>query len=181
MLTHPEKPFDLKFFLLFIPAAYASYLFHELGHWAVGELLGNRMVYTLNYVWPRDGGYIQANHEVIVSIGGPAFSILQAVLALLVIEKTKALYIYPFAFFPAFSRFFSLVFGGFAKQDEARVSMLLGIGGYVIPALVLAVLLLIVIRCSSDLRLGLKSNGYIFTASTVAQLMVIGTYEFISL
>ena len=39
---------NLKLILLFIPVAYASYLFHEFGHWIVGELLGNDMTYSLN-------------------------------------------------------------------------------------------------------------------------------------
>jgi hypothetical protein len=44
-VTETQKQFDIKFFLLFVPVAYGTYLFHEFGHWAVGELLGNRMAY----------------------------------------------------------------------------------------------------------------------------------------
>jgi len=86
MTTNPLRPIDVKFFLLFVPAAFVSYLFHEFGHWLIGEILGNRMVFGLNYVWPTDGHYIRASHELYSSIGGPAFSILQATLALIVIE-----------------------------------------------------------------------------------------------
>ncbi len=181
MTTDLTKPIDLKFFLLFIPVAYASYLFHEFGHWTLGEILGNRMVFSLNFVSPRDGHYIQASHELYSSIGGPAFSILQATMALVVIEKLKILYAYPFAFFPMFSRFFSDLFGGFAKQDEARISALMGTWTYLVAIIVLAILLLIVIRCSYKLRLNAKTNGYILTASTISQLFVIGTYKFIKI
>lgn len=181
MLTDPHKPIDLKFFLLFIPAAYASYLFHELGHWTVGEILGNHMVYSLNYVWPKDGHYVQASHNLYVSIGGPAFSILQSIFALLVIEKYNALYAYPFAFFPMFSRFFSLAVGGFAKQDEARISAILDIGTYVVAIIVLVILVSIVITCSFNLRIGFKKNAYILTISTACQLLVIGTYKLFSI
>jgi hypothetical protein len=62
--------------LLFIPVAYASYLFHEFGHWIIGEALGNNMVYSLNNVTTQSEHYIDASHEVYVSIGGPAFTIL---------------------------------------------------------------------------------------------------------
>jgi hypothetical protein len=179
MLTGFQKPIDVKFFLLFIPVAYGSYLFHELGHWSVGELLGNRMIYSLNYVWPRGGHYVQESHDLYVSIGGPAFSVLQAVIALLIIEKFRTLYAYPFAFFPMFSRFFSLLLGGFSKQDEARISILLGTGIYLAAIIVLAILLLIAVRCSYKLGIRAKTNAYIVTVSTVCQLLVIGTYEFI--
>ncbi len=59
MITDDKGRIDIRFFLLFIPVAYCSYLFHELGHWSVGELLGNRMSYSLNYVWPTDGHYVR--------------------------------------------------------------------------------------------------------------------------
>jgi len=179
MLTEYQKPMDVKFFLLFIPVAYFSYLFHEFGHWSVGEILGNRMVYSLNYVWPKDGHYLQQSHDLYVSIGGPGFSVLQAVIALLIIEKFRAPFAYPFAFFAMFSRFFSDLLGGFSKQDEAGIAVLMGTGTYLVAIIVLAVLLLIVIRCSYKLNIGAKTNGYIITASTVCQLLVIGTYEFL--
>jgi hypothetical protein len=179
MPTRPENTLDLKFILLFIPAAFVTYLFHEFGHWSVGEILGNDMAYSLNYVWPKNGQYIAASHDLYVSIGGPAFTILQSMFALLIIEKHRSLYTYPFAFFPMFNRFFSLLFGGFSKQDEARISATLGVGTYTVAIIVLLVLVLIVMRCSSKLRIGFKNNSYIVTLSTLCQLLVIGTYELI--
>jgi hypothetical protein len=181
MLADSQKPIDVRFFLFFIPAAYFSYLFHEFGHWIVGEILGNRMVFSLNFVWPREGHYIQASHELYSSIGGPAFSIVQATIAFIVIEKAKTRYAYPFAFFPMFSRFFSDLFGGFEKQDEAKISVLMGTWTYLTAIIVLAILLSIVIRCSYKLRIGAKTNGYILTVSTLCQLMVIATYEFFNI
>ncbi len=172
-----QKQTDIKFFLLFIPVAYFSYMFHEFGHWTVGEILGNRMVYSLNYVWPIDGRYVLESHNLYVSIGGPAFSILQSVVALLLIEKSRTLYAYPFAFFPMFNRFFSILLGGFAKQDEARIALLLDTWDYLVAVVVLGILLAITIRCSYRLGIHRTMNSYIFTVSTACQLLVIGTYE----
>jgi len=180
-MTDPQKHIDIKVLLLCVPVAYATYLFHEFGHWSVGELLGNRMVYSLNYVWPRDGHYVRESHALITSIAGPAFTVLQALLALLVIEKSRLLYAYPFAFFPLFNRSFSLLLGGFARQDEARISLLLGTGPYLVAIMVLAILLAIVIRCSALLGIGARTNGLLAVVCTVCQLLVIGTYEFVRL
>ncbi len=135
----------------------------------------------MNYVWPRDGHYLLASQGLYVSIGGSGFSVLQAVIALLTIERFEALYAYPFAFFPMFNRFFSILLGGFSKQDEARISAILGIGTYVVAIVVLVILLSIVIRCSHKLRIGAKTNGHILAVSTLCQLMVIGTYEFFNI
>jgi hypothetical protein len=175
--THSDRSTDLRFFLLLIPAAYCSYLFHELGHWSVGEVLGYRMAYSLNYVWLKEGHYLHASHELFESMGGPGFSILQSLLALLVIEKYRMLYAYPFAFFPMFSRYFSLLLGGFEKQDEAQIALMLGVWRYLVALIVLATLTAIVARCSSRLGIGLRKNMFVITASTVCQLLVIGTYE----
>jgi hypothetical protein len=177
MLEESSERLDVRFFLLFIPVAYLSCLFHELGHWSIGEALGNRMAYSLNFVWPKDGHYVQEGQGLYVSIGGPAFSILQALLALLIIGKFRTLYAYPFAFFPTFSRFFSILLGGFDKQDEARITALMGTGTYVVAIIVLGVLVSIALRCSYTLRIGPRENAYILTASTACQLLVIGTYE----
>jgi len=180
MRAGSQNIFDLKFIMLFIPAAYLTYLFHEFGHWIVEEILGNNMSYSLNYVWPKSGHYVESGHDLYVSIGGPAFTIVQAMFGLLIIEKYRSHYAYPFVFFPFFNRFFSLLFGGFSNQDEARISGILGAGTYTVAIITLFILVLIVMRCSSKLKIGFKDNSYIVVLSTLCQLLVIATYKLIS-
>ena len=48
----------LQIALISIPVAFISYLFHEFGHWSIGEILGNKMTYRLNGAWPINGQYI---------------------------------------------------------------------------------------------------------------------------
>jgi hypothetical protein len=57
----------------------------------------------------------------------------------------------------------------------------LGTGTYLVALIVLAILLLMVIRCSLKLRIRAKTNGFAVTVSTACQLLVIGTYEFLRL
>jgi len=172
-----DKKILVRLYLLFIPIAYFSYLFHEFGHWVVGEFLGNDMIYSLNYVWPKEEHYLDESHNLYISIGGPAFTILLAVISLLVLEKYSTIYVYPILFFQFVLRFFSLVFGGFHQQDEARVSVIMGIGTYTIGIIVLLILLLIVITASYKLKINLKQNGYFFAVSILSQLLVIATYK----
>ena len=80
-----DKKILIRLFLLFIPIAYLTYLFHEFGHWIVGELLGNDMSYSLNNVNVKNGHYIGENHKLLSSIGGPLFTILQSFIFLLII------------------------------------------------------------------------------------------------
>lgn len=172
-----ENKILVRLYLLLIPIAYFSYLFHEFGHWSIGEILGNDMFYSLNYVWPKAGYYINESHDLYVSIGGPAFTILLSVLSLFILEKYSSVYAYPVLFFQFVIRFFSLVFGGFSQQDEAEISRLMGIGTYTAAIIVLLILTLIVIRASYKLKIDLKHIRYFFTISIMCQLIVIATYK----
>jgi len=172
-----DKKNLIRLYLLFIPIAYFSYLFHEFGHWIVGEVLGNDMIFSLNYVFPRDGHYLNESHNLYVSIGGPAFTILLALASLIILEKYSIIYAYPVLFFQFVLRFFSLVFGEFSQQDEARISLIMGLGTYTVGIISLIILLLFVIRASYKLKIDLKQNGYFFTVSILSQLLVIATYK----
>jgi hypothetical protein len=169
-----------RFFLLFVPVAFATYAWHEAGHWIVGECLGNAMTYSLNNVSPQSGHYLHASHALWVSLGGPAFSIVQAVFALVLIARLGSPYAYPLAYFAAFNRAFALVLGGFGAQDEARISALAGGWPYTAALVVLGVLVAITVWCSRRLSIGLRTNLNAAVASTACQLLVIGTYRILA-
>ena len=78
--------------LLFIPVAFLTYLFHESGHWIVGEILGNDMVLNLNNANAVSESYLDKTHGLFISMGGPVFTILQTLIFLIIIEKTKSIY-----------------------------------------------------------------------------------------
>jgi hypothetical protein len=180
IITNPDNKLSLKLMLLFIPVAYASYLFHEFGHWVIGEVLGNNMAYTLNNVWPKNGHYLDPGHDVLVSIGGPACTILLSLFLLLVIEKYKTMVAYPIVLFQLVFRLLALMVGGFELQDEAIISKILALGKYTIAIIVLLLLFLIVCRASYLLRINLKKNSYLFTMSTLCDLLVIGSSKIMS-
>ncbi|MBK6913787.1 MAG: hypothetical protein IPH11_09000 [Ignavibacteriales bacterium] len=175
-----ESRINWKVVLIMIPVAFLTYLFHEFGHWIVGELLGNKMLYSLNNVTPLSGSYIHNSDNLLVRMGGPAFTILQAIIFLIVIEKTKSIYVYPVVFFAGFARFFSIILGGFNKQDEAYISAMLNIGAYTFAAIVLLILFIIVWRSSAILKLNLKAVGYFTVLGVISILIVIATVKLIS-
>ena len=174
-----ESKINWKVALLMIPAAFLTYLFHEFGHWAVGELLGNKMTLSLNNAAPFSGDYIHETDNLFVLSGGPAFTIIQAIIFLIILEKTRSVYAYSFVFFAGFIRFFSILFGGFNLQDEAKISAILNIGTYTTAAIVLVILFLVVWRSSYLLKLNPKAIGYFTVLSVVSSLLVIGTDKLI--
>jgi len=168
-----ESRIDSTLALLMVPVAFLSYLFHECGHWTVGELLGNDMVLGLNYADVSSGAYAGPSDALLVSLGGPLFTLLQALVAWLIVERTKSMAAYPFLFFAAFCRFFSTLLGGYKLQDEARIASLMHLPGFVPAIVVLSLLAVLVWRGIRVLRLPAKAVGYFTAMSTAVILLVI--------
>lgn len=170
-----ESRIDWKLALAFIPIAFFTYLFHELGHWTLGELTGNAMTIGLNNSGPRNGVFTNDSAALWSSIGGPAFTILQAFLFLVLTSFTRSIYVWSVTFFAVFSRAFSILFGGLDLQDEARIASLLQVSKYLVAGLVLAILLLIGWKCSRLMKINGKALGYFVVLGVMAVLLVIGT------
>lgn len=170
-----ESQIDWKVIIAFIPIAFSTYIFHEFGHWTFGVLLGNDMTLSLNNSTPRNGYFIHDSDALWSSIGGPVFTILQGLIFLLSTWLTKSIYAYSIAFFAAFSRFFSIVFGGINLQDEARIASMMDINKYLVAAIVLTTLFLILWKCNRIMKLNIKAVGYFFILGVFAILIVIGT------
>ncbi|RXK55354.1 hypothetical protein ESB00_05505 [Oleiharenicola lentus] len=178
-LAPTDRKLTTRLLLVLLAAAFAHNLFHEFGHWLVGALLGNPMSMNLNLAWPTSGHYREDWQAVASSLGGPGCSILMAAAAWIVVEKFGTVYAYPFLFFPLYCRTFSLLLGGFAKQDEAFISARLGLGQYTVALIVCVILLGLVWRGSRRLKLDPQAIGNWCVAGTGAQLLVIATQKII--
>lgn len=174
-----ESRINWKVALSIIPIAFFTYFFHEFGHWIVGEILGNDMTLSLNNSAPKSGYFIKNSHTLWSAIGGPTFTILQALIFLLIIKKTKSIYAYSVVFFAVFCRFFSIIFGGFSQQDEARISSMLNVNENLIAMIVILILFVILWKSNRIMKLNMKAVGYFTTLSTFAILLVIVVNELI--
>lgn len=174
-----ESRISWKVAFAFIPIAFFTYIFHEFGHWIVGEIFGNEMTLGLNNCVPISGHFINDSHALWSAIGGPAFTIIQALIFLVIIHKTKLIYAYSVMFFAVFSRFFSIVFGGLDLQDEAGIASLIGANKYLIATIVLLILFMILWKSNHILKLNLKAVGYFTVLGTFTILIVIGINELI--
>jgi hypothetical protein len=169
-----ESQINWKVILAFIPIAFLTYLFHELGHWTLGELWGNDMTLSLNNSAPIQGHFLNITGALWSAIGGPLFTILQALLFLLLVGLTKSIYAYSIVFFAAFSRFFSIFFGGINRQDEARIAEMLDWNKYLVAAIVLTILFTILWRSTRIIKLNGKAVGYFAVLGVISILIVIG-------
>jgi len=170
-----DKKIRLKLLLIFIPVAYFSCFFHELGHWLVGEIFGNDMVLSLNGAKPKSGQYVE-NTLLYILFGGVCFTILLALIFWYVIEKYKVIYAYSFVILNFIHRLFPQLIK-FDFQDEAKISALLGVGKYIIAAIVLISLFLVTWRASRVLKLNYKDNLLCAIVSIICLLSVVVTDE----
>jgi hypothetical protein len=76
---------------------------HESGHWTFGELTGNEMILSLNNFTPESGHFKNEFQALLSAMGGPLFTILLAVIFLVVTRKTKSIYAYSIVFMAVFS------------------------------------------------------------------------------
>lgn len=168
-----ETGITWKVALLFLPIAFLTFLFHEFGHWTFGEVLGNEMTLSLNNSTPKSGHFIEESHRLWSSIGGPLFTIFQALAGLVITRATRSVYAYSIVFFAVFSRFFSILFGGINAQDEATVASLLNTDKYLIAGIVLAILGFIQWKSNRAMKQGMKALGYFTVLGVFAMLIVI--------
>ena len=151
-----------------------SFVLHELAHWSAGELLGNDMVASLNHAYPRSGAYRSPGDAFIVDAAGPAFTLLQAMVAFALIRGRALLLAYPVLFVACFMRMAATFVSLFNPNDEARMSVLLGWNMWVLPLLVVLSLLVLTLAASRSLRIGWKANAvsYLICSAIVALIVL---------
>jgi len=147
------------YILIILLATVFSWLLHEFAHWLTGTLLGNTMAMTFNTGYPVSGNYLASSHENIVSIAGPLVTLLQAVVVFLIMKYRNAARLYPFLFVCFYMRLLAAVLSILNPNDEARVSMDLGLGKFTLHIIMVAVLFLLVYFTASRYRFSKKYNA----------------------
>ncbi len=148
---------DLKYILLIFISVFASTILHEIAHWSMGEVLGNKMIATLNGTYPS-GNYLHEWHRNYVTMAGPIFTILQAILCYFFILKYKRIELYPFLFFPFVFRVAAGLANLAGPNDEGRFGISLGIGLFAVSIVVCSFLFYLVFKTSKRLNIRLKIN-----------------------
>ena len=137
---------------LFIVATIVTYLIHEAGHWAMGEILGYDMWVNINSAGLARGEYRAEWHGQLVAAAGPIITLLQGVIAFIIIRKHKAITAFAFLFPALMMRIMAMAVSLKNPNDEAKVSEWLGLGPWTLHIFVVAVLLGLTVKGGSYLR-----------------------------
>ena len=139
---------------LFAVAVAFTFAAHEGAHWAAGEMLGLDMYLRVNSAGLARGVYQSDVQAMLVTAAGPAFTILQGLIAFACIQWWHAASAFPFLLSSFLMRALAAGVSGGTPNDEARLSLWLGFGKWALFAAVLGFLLVLLVLAIR--RLGLS-------------------------
>jgi hypothetical protein len=175
------QPISMKlkapFFAWFVFAFLISYLVHESAHWLTGAALGIDVEFRLNAV-----RYLSPTapwQRAVADGAGPAVTILQAIIAYFLVKDRASIKAFAFLYVAAFMRFAATVVSVLNPNDEARISMTLGLGKWTLPLLVTGGLLLLAAKGSRHLQLTWKDQVVCYLVASIAVSAIVGLDRFV--
>lgn len=160
------------FYGLVFVAGFVTFVLHEGGHWLAAVLLGHEAYFGLNSAGAR--GTVSTVDHMIISAVGPAVTVVQALVALWLVQARASAAAWVFLFWAAFMRFMATVISLFNANDEARISEWLGWGMWTLPAIVTVALFGLLVVGSLRLKVGWKTLVLTWVVSSVAVSAVVG-------
>lgn len=164
--------FTTRFFVTLFLVGIGSFLIHELAHWLAGVGLGYDMVATPNHVWPKTA--MSVTDQVLVSGAGPLLTIAQALLGFWLVRSRSSHFGFALVYVAFFMRLLAAGVSLFNPNDEARISQMLGLGTWTLPALVVIGLLMLVVSASRQLRTSVRDQFFCYLVSSIAVTLIVG-------
>lgn len=160
------------FYGLAFMAGFVTFALHEGGHWLAAMLLGHEAYFGLNSAGAR--GSVDTVDHMIISAAGPAVTVVQALVALWLVQARASTAAWLFLFWAAFMRFMATVISLFNLNDEARISEWLGWGMWTLPVLVTVGLFGLLAIGSRRIRVSWKTLALTWVVASVAVSAVVG-------
>ena len=161
-----DKKFTLSYILAVTVAVIFTWIIHEFAHWLTSEFLGYETIMRLNGTSPANGENVNDWHKIFISASGPIVTILQGLIAFLVLQnQTWNKYIYPFLFTAFYMRLLAGLMNFINPNDEGRIGAFFEIGIFTLPIIVSGLLFFMVFKVSK--RYDLDWKFQLWTTLTV--------------
>lgn len=175
-----KNRFNYKVALGIVVLVIASFFFHELAHYLMGEALGYDMIMTMNTVNVADGlSYTHDWHRQLVSAAGPIFTIITAIISYVLLSKKDHIYIYIILLIAFIQRFLAAGISLKSPNDEARISESLGLGTMTLPILVSIVLFTLVYLAARKWKYSFKFSLISFLIISLSITALVLTDQFV--
>lgn len=141
-------------------AVVATFVLHEGAHWAMGEALSYDMFLRANSAGLARGLYHNEIDAVMVAAAGPAFTLLQGLIAYALIALWRSQAAFPFLLSAFLTRVFAAIVSIGNPNDEVRVSRWLELGDWAVFAGVIGLLAVLVALAARRLGIGWRAFGF---------------------
>ena len=168
---------NARFYLWLALAFLITNLIHEGAHWLMGAALGLEMRFGLNAVT-----YLSPTADwqrALADAAGPLVTIVQGIIAYLVVMRSGSVKAFAFLYAAAFMRLVAGLVSVLHPNDEARLSMYFGLGKWTLPVLVAAGLILLAIKGSKRLGLTWKDQALCYLVASLAVSAIVGLDRFV--
>lgn len=135
-----EIKIDISYIGLVLFSVLFTWELHEFAHWLTGEVLGNKMVMTLNSGYPINKEYLEVWHGYAIDLAGPLITFFQAFLVYFLIKRGASLNLFPFLFCCLYMRALAGFMNIINLNDEGRLSKVLGLGVFTLPIIISIIL-----------------------------------------
>ncbi len=136
-----------------------TFVAHEGAHWAMGEWLGYDMFLRANSAGLASGLYRSQLDAQLVTAAGPAFTLLQGIVAFALIRAFGAGFAFPFLLSALLMRILAAGVSLGTPNDEMRLSLWLGLGEWAVFAVVIGVLFVLTASAARRLQLSFGALG----------------------
>ena len=168
--SQPINTARLNFWLFL--AGFATFALHEAAHFAAGWALSYDMTARLNGVSSSTPAL--PIHKAIIDAAGPAVTVAQAVVAFILLRRFKLKVAFAFLYFAAFMRVLATGVSAFNLNDEARLSLYLGLGTWTLPVAVSIGLAWLAWRGSKALALTRKQHALCYITASITVALIVG-------
>jgi hypothetical protein len=176
-MNNTNYHFGRKFYAWLFVVGIATFAFHELAHWLAGTLLGYPMIIKPNHVYSLTK--MLALHNVLTDAAGPVFSLFQAFAGFYLVKTRASKFGFSLLYMAFFMRLLATVVTLFNPNDEARLSVYLGLGQWPLPVLVCLGLFILTWSSSRYLELKWKDLLGCYAIASIAVSFVVGIDKFI--
>jgi hypothetical protein len=167
----------IPFYLCLVLVFLITNLVHEAGHWLMAAALGMDPRFGLNGV-----KYLASQSDLqraLADGAGPVVTIVQGIVAYMVVRRRASLTAYAFLYAAAFMRLVAGLVSILYPNDEARLSLYFGLGKWTLPVLVAAGLIVLAIRGGKRFQLGWKDHLLCYLVASLSVSAIVGLDRFV--
>jgi hypothetical protein len=162
------------FYLIMFLVVIVTMVMHEIVHWIAGTALGYEMYFQLTKAGLVDGVWRSEGDYALVSIAGPVFTFALGAFGAWLAIARRVRFGYELIFTAFMQRALAMGMSAiFIPNDEARVSLYLGLPWWVLPLVFVAPLLALTIWASRALRFGWLVNFLCYVTVSLAFTLVV--------